>query len=59
MRNLAVESAAKPELSGWREQLATLMAQAHDTFPDGSAYREWYDGRRNLVRTALGPVPTL
>lgn len=59
MRNLAAETAAKRELSGWREQLASLMAQAHDTFPSGSAYGEWYDGRRNLVRTALGPVPTL
>ncbi len=34
-----------------------LMADAHDEFLPGTAYAEWFDEERNLVRTALGPVP--
>ncbi len=33
-----------------------LLAQAHDEFLPGTAYADWYDDERNLIRTALGPV---
>jgi arylsulfatase A-like enzyme len=39
-----------------RGQLDQLMADAHDEFLPGTAYADWYDDERNLVRTALGPV---
>ena len=32
------------------------MPGAHDEFAAGTAYADWYDDQRNLVKTALGPV---
>ena len=37
-------------------RLQELLAEAHDEFLPGTAYADWYDEQRNLVRTALGPV---
>jgi len=57
MENLA-ESSAEPEvLARLRSRLSDLLATAHDDFRPGPGYGEWFDDRRNLVRTALGPVP--
>lgn len=39
-----------------RARLEELLAEAHDDFLPGTAYADWYDDQRNLVRTALGPV---
>jgi len=39
-----------------RSTLKGLLAEAHDEFLPGTAYADWYDDRRNLIRTALGPV---
>ena len=57
MENLA-ENGAEPEaLVRLRARLSDLLAAAHDDFRPGTDYHDWYDNRRNLVRTALGPVP--
>jgi len=40
-----------------RPRLSELLAAAHDDFRPGTGYGDWYDDCRNLVRTALGPVP--
>ena len=37
-------------------RLQDLLAEAHDEFLPGTAYADWYDEERNLVKTALGPV---
>ena len=58
MANLA-ENGAEPEaLVGLRSRLSDLLAAAHDDFRPGTGYSDWYDDCRNLLRTALGPVPT-
>lgn len=44
-------------LARLRSRLSELLAAAHDDFRPGTGYGEWYDDRRNLVRTGLGPVP--
>jgi arylsulfatase A-like enzyme len=57
MANLA-ENGAEPEaLVRLRSRLSDLLAAAHDDFRPGTDYSDWYDDCRNLVRTALGPVP--
>jgi len=57
MANLA-EGGAEPEvLVRLRSRLSDLRAVAHDDFRPGTGYGDWYDDCRNLVRTALGPVP--
>lgn len=56
MRNLAPEPESRPALERLRSRLTTLLAEAHDEFLPGTAYADWYDAERNLVRTALGPV---
>ena len=58
LRDLAGDAARRDLLDGLRDRLEQLMAQAHDGFPPGSAYADWYDPERNLLRTALGPVPS-
>jgi len=58
MANLA-EGGAEPEaLRRLRSRLSELLAAAHDDFRPGTDYNDWYDDCRNLVRTALGPVPS-
>jgi arylsulfatase A-like enzyme len=58
MDNLAADG-KQPEILGrLRSRMAELLAEAHDDFRPGTGYGEWYDDRRNLVRTALGPVPS-
>jgi arylsulfatase A-like enzyme len=56
MKNLAVESPDIPILKHLRSRLKDFLAEAHDDFLPGTAYGEWYDDRRNLLRTGLGPV---
>jgi len=36
---------------------ALVMSRMMHNFRPGDGYRDWYDDGRNLVRTALGPVP--
>jgi arylsulfatase A-like enzyme len=57
MRDLAGEGSAKQTLLELRWRLKELMTYAHDDFLNGRQYASWYDDRRNLIRTALGPVP--
>jgi len=56
MRNLVESPEGRPFLERLRARLAGLLADAHDEFLPGTAYADWYDDERNLVRTALGPV---
>jgi len=57
MANLAAGSAEPEALLHLRSRLSELLAVAHDDFRPGTDYGDWYDDCRNLVRTALGPVP--
>jgi arylsulfatase A-like enzyme len=56
MDNLAEGQRDLPTLRKMRARLKDLLAKAHDEFLPGTAYADWYDDERNLVRTALGPV---
>ena len=56
MRNLAEGKKDHRTLKQLRSRLKDLLNDAHDMFPPGTAYAEWYDDRRNIVRTALGEV---
>lgn len=56
MTNLAEGSKDDATLKTLRARLNGLLAAAHDEFLPGTAYADWYDDERNLVRTALGPV---
>jgi arylsulfatase A-like enzyme len=56
MKNLALSSGEPAVLKRLSGRLKDLLAEAHDDFLPGTAYAEWYDSRRNLVRTGLGPV---
>ena len=56
MKNLAAGEKALPLLKRMRSRLQDLLAAAHDDFLPGTAYGDWYDGERNLIRTGLGPV---
>jgi len=56
MRNLAEGEKDVDTLKKMRARLKELLAEAHDEFLPGTSYADWYDDRRNLVRTALGPV---
>jgi hypothetical protein len=40
-----------------RARMWELLAVAHDDFRPGTGYGDWYDDRRNLIATGLGPVP--
>lgn len=39
-----------------RARLKDLLSDAHDSFLSGTAYAEWYDEKRNLVKTGLGNI---
>jgi len=56
MKNLAESEKDSPVLKRLRVRLAELLSDAHDEFLPGTAYADWYDDERNLVKTALGPV---
>lgn len=56
MNNLAQNEQLQPVVEKLRARMAELMADAHDEFLPGTAYADWYDDERNLVKTALGPV---
>jgi arylsulfatase A-like enzyme len=57
MENLAVNGAEPEALVRLRARLTELLTAAHDDSRPGTGYSDWYDDCRNLVRTALGPVP--
>ena len=59
LRNLAKDPQHQTELEAMRRRLGKELAIAHDEFLPGTAYADWYDNERNLVRTALGPVVPL
>ncbi len=56
MTNLAQSETHAPVVRKLRTRLSELLARAHDEFLPGTAYAEWYDDERNLVKTGLGPV---
>lgn len=57
MNNLAVGRKELPVLRRLRRTLKDLLVAAHDDFQPGTAYADWYDDERNLLRTGLGRVP--
>jgi arylsulfatase A-like enzyme len=56
MKDLAGSDEARPVLEKLRARLKELLAEAHDEFLPGTAYADWYDQGRNLVKTGMGPV---
>jgi arylsulfatase A-like enzyme len=58
MENLAHDGRGPEVLGRLRARLWALLAEAHDDFRPGPGYGEWYNERRELVRTGLGPVPS-
>jgi arylsulfatase A-like enzyme len=56
MWNLAEGYQDLPTLLRMRSRLKDFLSEAHDDFLPGTAYAEWYDDERNLVRTGLGKV---
>ena len=56
MNDLAQGGRDLPLMKKMRSQLGELLAEAHDEFLPGTAYADWYDDRRTLLRTALGEV---
>jgi arylsulfatase A-like enzyme len=57
MHDLAADGSRREVQARLRGRLAELLGAAHDDFAPGTAYGEWYDKERNLVRTGFGPVP--
>ena len=57
LRNLVDHRRHQAKLNHLRDRLKDLLAEAHDEFLPGTAYADWYDNERNLIRTALGEVP--
>jgi arylsulfatase A-like enzyme len=39
-----------------RSRLEDLLRESHDNFPPGTAYAEWFNRNRDVVRNALGPI---
>ena len=56
MSNLAVGRKELPVLRQMRSRLKDFLAAAHDDFLPSTAYGDWYDEERNLIRTGLGPI---
>jgi arylsulfatase A-like enzyme len=56
MKNLARDAEHEKTRAELRARLKELLTDAHDDFPPGTAYADWYDDKRVLVRNALGPV---
>jgi arylsulfatase A-like enzyme len=56
VRNLFDGRRAPDVLQRMRGRLKDLLADAHDNFPPGTAYREWFTMDRDMVRNAAGPV---
>ena len=56
MKNLVFSEGHSIRLDSLRSTLARLLAEAHDEFLPGTAYADWYDADRRLIRTAMGPV---
>lgn len=46
--NLARDPVSHAVLADLQHALSTLLAAAHDRFPPGTAYRDWYDDHRQL-----------
>jgi len=57
MTDLVDDPGSAETLERLRGQLRELLAQAHDEFPPGTAYAEWFNRDRQPLRTGLGPVP--
>jgi arylsulfatase A-like enzyme len=55
-RNLFNGRQAPDILRRMRARLKDLLADAHDDFPPGTAYRQWFTLERNMVRNAVGKV---
>ncbi len=56
MTNLVASPDHQDILRRLQSQLQELLAQADDRFLPGTAYADWFDDERNVIRTALGPV---
>ncbi|MEX2444835.1 MAG: sulfatase-like hydrolase/transferase [Alkalispirochaeta sp.] len=56
LRNCIYDPEYRGILEDHRAGTRRLMEEAHDEFLPGTAYADWFDENRRLVRTALGPA---
>ncbi len=56
MTNLISKEKSKNTLTQLRKRLGVLLKEADDDFRPGTDYIDWFDDKRKIVRTALGPV---
>ena len=56
MRNLFDGRRAPDEMARMRSRIKDLLHEAHDTFPPGTAYAEWFTPQRDMIRNAVGPL---
>ena len=56
MTNLVNDNRYNNKLNGMRNRLNELLDEAHDDFRAGEHYAEWFDDKRNVIRTGLGPL---
>lgn len=56
LTDLTDDPPATETLEFLRGELRRLLSEAHDEFLPGDAYADWFDERRRLLRTGLGPV---
>ena len=56
MRNLWDGRRAPDVIGKMRNHLRDLLHEAHDDFPPGTKYAEWFTPERDMIRNALGPV---
>jgi arylsulfatase A-like enzyme len=57
LHNLFDGDHVPPVLAHLRGRLSVLLREAHDEFLPGDQYRSWFNLRRDVVKTACGPVP--
>ncbi len=55
-RNLYDGRKAPAAMEHSRTRLKELLEEAHDLFPPGTEYLNWFNLDRNLIRNALGPI---
>lgn len=56
MTNLAGRPACAALEARLAAQLDALLAERHDAFMPATAYADWYDAQRRVVRNAYGPM---
>lgn len=57
LKNLAGDPAHREREVALESQLQAFLRKRHDGFLPSSAYREWFDSERRVIRNAYGALP--